>query len=252
MTRGARGAPDWLSEQSKETLVIRGFRLSAAVAVAAAAIAVVGCGSTDPEKARVEALRRDRNVEALAKETVSEKPATSREAVRALGTLGAEAIPRLQEVLKDERPEIRVEAALAYGNAVAVAEAAPARAAPGQEAPGQAARMEDQIRPLAEAVRSDASPDVRAAAVTGLGHARAMSEMQTIFRALEDPDPMVRARATAAVTRITGRRYETYVNGTPQQRHEAAANIRRQWAADEKSTREYYAGKQKTKGTPQK
>lgn len=227
--------------------MIRGLRLSAAMAVAAA-IVVGGCGSTDPEKARVEALRRDHNVEALAKETVSEKPATSREAVRALGTLGAEAIPRLQESLKDERPEVRVEAALAYGNAVAVAVAA----APAQAAPGQEARMEDQIRPLAEAVRSDASPEVRAAAVTGLGHARAMSEMQTILRALEDPDPMVRARATVAVTRITGRRYETYVNGTPEQRRAAAAQIRRQWAADEKSTRDYYAGKRQPKGTPQK
>ena len=237
--------------------MIRRLWFGAAMAVAAAAIAAGGCGSTDPEKARVEALRRERNVEALAKEAVSEKPVASKEAIRALGTLGAEAIPRLQESLKDERPEIRVEAALAYGNAIAVAEAAPVRPAPGRvapapETPGQAARLEDQIRPLADAVRSDASAEVRAAAVTGLGHARAMNEMQTIFSALEDPDPMVRARATAAVTRITGRRYETYINGTPQQRHEAAANIRRQWAADEKSTRDYYAGKRQSKVAPQK
>ena len=74
--------------------------------------------------------------------------------------------------------------------------------------------------------------------------------MPTILKALEDPDPMVRARASAAVARITGRRYETYVDGTPEQRRAAAAAIRQMWSADEKNTRNYYAQKAAAKGAP--
>jgi HEAT repeat protein len=204
--------------------------------VAAAALSGAGCSSKDAESSRIESYRSDRNVEGLAREAAGAKTDTSAAAVQALGTLGPTAIPRIQESLKDTRPEVRVAAALAYGQAVQVRT--------------QAAPPADQVRPLAEAVRTDPSPEVRAAAATALGHARAMDEMQTLFKALEDPDPMVRARASAAVTRITGRRYETYVDGTPEQRRAAVADIRQMWAADEKGTRSYYAQKYPAKGAP--
>jgi hypothetical protein len=204
--------------------------------VAASAIPGAGCNSKDAESSRIESYRSDRNVEGLAREATGAKTETSQAAVQALGTLGPQALPRLQESLKDERPEVRVAAALAYGQAVQVHD--------------QAAPLAEQVRPLAAAVQTDPSPDVRAAAVTALGHVRAMDEMETLFKALEDPDAMVRARAGAAVARITGRRYETYVNGTPEQRRAAVAAIRQMWAADEKGTRNYYAKKYPAKGVP--
>ena len=202
--------------------------------VAAAAISGAGCSSKDSESSRIESYRRDRNVEGLAREAAGDKADTSQAAVQALGTLGPEAIPQLQELLKDECPAVRVAAALAYGQAVQVR--------------GQAVPPAEQVRSLAAAVRMDPSPEVRAAAATALGHARALDEMQTLFKALEDPDPMVRARASAAVARITGRRYETYVNGTPEQRSAAVAAIKQMWAADEKGTRNYYAKMYPPKG----
>jgi HEAT repeat protein len=89
-------------------------------------------------------------------------------------------------------------------------------------------------------VREDPSPEVRAAAATALGGARAVDEMQTLLAALEDPDRTVRARANAAVARIIGRRYETYVDGTPEQRREAVERLRQAWPSMERDTRDYY------------
>ncbi|MCX5682429.1 MAG: HEAT repeat domain-containing protein [Planctomycetota bacterium] len=210
--------------------------LLAPLVAAAAVLSGAGCNSKDAEKARIESYRSEHNVEALAKEAASPKPETSQAAVQALGTLGPAAIPRIQESLKDTRSEVRVAAALAYGQAVQVR--------------GQPIPPPDQIRPLAAAVQSDPSPEVRAAAVTALGHARALDEMPTIFKALEDPDPMVRARASATLARITGRRYETFVDGTPEQRHNAVIAIRQMLSADEKNTRTYYNQKYAAKGAP--
>ena len=209
--------------------------------LAAAVISGAGCNSKDAEPARVESNRSDHNAADhnaadRARDVVAHKADASVAEIQALGTRGPEAIPRIQESLKDERSEIRVAAALAYGQAVQVR--------------SQPAPPAEQTRPLAEAARTDPSPDVRAAAVTALSHARALDEMQTIFKALEDPDAMVRARASAAVARITGRRYETYVNGTPEQRHAAVAAIRQMWAADERGTRNYYDKKYSAKNAP--
>ena len=82
------------------------------------------------------------------------------------------------------------------------------------------------VRLLGTAARQDPSANVRAAAVTALGQARAVSEMDALLAALEDEDRTVRERASAAVTRILGRRYETYVDGKPEQRHEAVEALR--------------------------
>jgi HEAT repeat protein len=214
--------------------------------LAAAAISGAACNSKDSEPSRVESNRSDHNaadhnavdhnVADQARDVVANKADASVAEIQALGIRGPESIPRIQESLKNDRPAVRVAAALAYGQAVQVR--------------SQAVPPAEQTRPLAEAARTDPSPDVRAAALTALAHARALDEMPTILKALEDPDPMVRARASAAVARITGRRYETYVDGTPEQRHAAAAAIRRMWAADERSTRDYYTRKYSPKGAP--
>ena len=207
------------------------------LAAAAVALSAVGCSSGDPDSARIEGYRRDGNVDSLAQEVSSSDTADARRAVRALGTLGPQALPRIGEALRDNRIEVRQEAALAYG---------------------QAARGEPAIRlgGLASVVREDPSPEVRAAAATALGGARAVDEMQTLLAALEDPDRTVRARANAAVARIIGRRYETYVDGTPEQRREAVAKLQQAWPSMERGTRDYYrtvrgAGAQPKGGRPE-
>ena len=191
------------------------------LAAAAVALSAGGCSSGDPDVARIEGYRRDGNVEALAQEAASPDTADARKAVRALGTLGPQALPRIDEAMRDNRIEVRQEAALAYG---------------------QAARGEPAIRlgGLASVVREDPAPEVRAAAATALGGARAVDEMQTLLAALEDPDRTVRARANAAIARIIGRRYDTYVDGTPEQRREAVAKLRQAWPSMERDTRDYY------------
>ncbi|MCX5676859.1 MAG: HEAT repeat domain-containing protein [Planctomycetota bacterium] len=204
--------------------------LLAAVAVT---LSAAGCSSGDPDSARIEGYRRDGNVESLAQEVLSSDTADARKAVQALGTIGPQALPRIDEALRDNRIEVRQEAALAYG---------------------QAARGEP-VRRLASVVREDPSPEVRAAAATALGGARAVDEMQTLLAALEDPDRTVRARANAAIARIIGRRYETYIDGTPEQRREAVEKLRQAWPSMEQGMRDYYktqrgAGAQPKGGRP--
>ncbi|MBE3095777.1 MAG: HEAT repeat domain-containing protein [Planctomycetes bacterium] len=202
-----------------------GWRLAAA----AVALSAAGCSSGDPDSARIEGYRRDGNVESLAQEVLSSDTADARKAVRALGTLGPQALPRIDEALRDNRIEVRQEAALAYG---------------------QAARGEP-VRRLASVVREDPSPEVRAAAATALGGAQAVDEMQTLLAALEDPDRTVRARANAAIARMIGRRYETYIDGTPEQRREAVEKLRQAWPSMEQGMRDYYKT-QRGAGAPPK
>ena len=191
----------------------------------AAATGAAGCAESDPKKAHIESQRRSANLAGLAKDVTTSDLESARMAVRALGTLGPQAVPHLEPALQDARIEVREEAALAYGQAAAG----------------------DQIHRLASVVRSDPSPEVRAAAATALGNAHAVNEMEAILAALEDPDSTVRARANAAVTRIFGRRYETYVDGTPQQRQEAVAALRRDWQTEERGTRAYYQSTREAK-----
>lgn len=198
-----------------KVLHVAGAVLAAALIVAGSA----GCGREDPKTARVRELRSRGDVQGLAGEVATQETPVARAAVQALGGLGREALPHIREVLsKDQRVEVREAAAVAYG-----------QASGGEEMP-----------PLAAAARSDPSPTVRAAAVTALGAVRALDEMETLIKAIEDPDRSVRERASSAVTRILGRRYEVYVDGTPEQRREGVEALRQGWAAMEPSARAYY------------
>lgn len=182
-----------------------------------------GPASRDPDVARVEQYRREENLEALAGEAENPQAEVATRAVQAMGSLGPAAVPHLERCIGDARPEVREAAVVAWGRAA-----------------------EDR-RPevVAAAARMDPSPVVRATAVSVLGQVRAVNEMETLIAALDDPDRMVRVRASASIERIIGRRYEVYLDDPPgsNRRREAVENVRKIWAQERQHVRDYYAAK---------
>ena len=72
-------------------------------------------------------------------------------------------------------------------------------------------------------------PKVRAAAARALGRLHFWAGMPALVEALEDPDPLVRGRAGAAVRKMLGRDYLFRANDPPARRRQAVDNIRRDW-----------------------
>jgi HEAT repeat protein len=182
-----------------------------------------GPASRDPDVARVEQHRREGNLEALAGEAADPRPEVARRAVRAMGSLGPAAVPHLERRIADARPEVREAAVVAWGQAA-------------DDRPAEV---------VAAAARTDPSFVVRAAAVSVLGQVRAVNEMETLIEALDDPDRMVRVRASASIEHILGRRYEVYLDDPPgsDRRREAVEYVRKVWAEAGQSARDYYAAK---------
>jgi len=177
----------------------------------------------DPDLARVEQHRREGNLEALAGEAENPRAEVATRAVRAMGSLGPAAVPHLERRIGDARPEVREAAVVAWGQA--------------------AGDLHPEV--VAAAARTDPSVVVRAAAVSVLGQVRAVNEMDTLIEALDDPDRMVRVRASAAIERILGRRYEVYLDDPPgsERRRQAVENVRQIWAEEGHGARDYYAAK---------
>jgi HEAT repeat protein len=187
----------------------------AAASVLAALLAGCSKGS-DPEIVRVRELQSQGNTKAVALEAENSDMRVARVAVESLGHMGPDAIPHIQKALQDPRIEVREIAAIAY------AEAAP----------------QNEMATLSSVARTDPSPAVRATAVVALGQVYAFSEIDTLFAAIEDPDRAVRVRASAALARMIGRRYETYIDGTPEQRRQIVAALRQLWPTMERGVRE--------------
>jgi HEAT repeat protein len=127
--------------------------------------------------------------------------------------------------IADARPEVREAAVVAWGRA--------------------AGDLRPEAVAVAAAAREDKSAIVRATAVSVLGQVRAVNEMETLIAALDDPDRMVRVRASASIERILGRRYEVYLDDPPgsDRRREAVENVRKIWAEVGQGARDYYAAK---------
>jgi len=182
-----------------------------------------GPASSDPDVVRVEQYRREGNLEALAGEAENPQAEVATRAVRAMGSLGSAAVPHLERRIADARPEVREAAVVAWGQAA------------------------DDRRPevVAAAARTDPSVVVRAAAVSVLGQVRAVNEMETLIAALDDPDRMVRVRASASIEHILGRRYEVFLDDPPgsERRRQAVENVQQIWAEEGQLARDYYAAK---------
>lgn len=189
-----------------------GHALAMTVALAAAWL-LIGCdgepeGAPGPEPPGAGGSAGD--------ETQTSSPDAIRERIRDLARRGTKARPEIERFLKHPTPAVREEAALAYP-----------RVADGTAAPA-----------LARLATSDPEADVRAAAVTALGHMRAMDEMEAILNALEDPDPLVRRRAADAASRITGQRYD--VNVPPDEWRRTVDEIRALWQNHGDTLRTYH------------
>lgn len=169
--------------------------------------------------ARMEKLRADGDVEALADEAKSPDVPTARRAVETLGYLGPKALPQLRHALADGRPQIRQKAAIAYARAAEPKEAAPI---------------------LSKIAHTDKSAVVRAGAITGLGQARAYEAMETYLAAMNDDDIIVRRRAAEAVVLILGRRYPYDPNASSARRLKSIATIRRFWEHVKGDVGKYY------------
>jgi HEAT repeat protein len=185
-----------------------------------------GCrGTEDADTGRINGLREQKNVAALGQEIDTQDPKISCEAVRALGQLGPQARPQIEKAMKNPRSEVRREAAAAYP-----------RTSTGPTAPV-----------LAAAARTDPDATVRAVAVTSLGRMRALDEMETLLTAVQDADPMVRQRASDAIGRIMGGRYD--FGGTDEKRRQTVVEVRKFWHEQSEILRKYYQTKP---GTPPK
>ena len=206
----------------RRTLVIVGGVL------ALAAVGLAGCGS-DPEAPEIEQIRdleQSGEVEALAERAVEGEPLEARMAVRSLGRLGRQAEPALRETMRKGKPVVRAEAALVYP---------------------MVADREKAQEPLKDLAHDDPEPHVRAAAVTALGHMRAMESMEALLEAVNDPNPLVRRRAADAVERIMGRSYELHIDGPEEKRLKAIDGLRQDWLTDKDRIRQYFMRGQKKK-----
>jgi len=193
--------------------------VAAALALALGARYVFFSGPSPDEKvdqarAKTEALVRAKDVEGLVKEVRSPDEHAAKLAVSALGDLGEAARPAVQEALSDRRPAVREKAATSF-----------AKVAP-----------REQAVKLADMVKKDESPDVRAAAVTGLDCMFAFQEMDAIIDAMEDPDPVVRRRASKAATKFSGVTVQYNPHASLEECRQGAQRMREYWQQNKLNT----------------
>jgi len=172
----------------------------------------------DPNFARIEKLQRDKDVSALAKEVSGADVEVAGRAVGALGRVGPESVPTIKRAMRDKRATVRQKAATSFS---------------------QVARPQDAA-PLAEMAREDESPEVRAAAVSGLYHMRAFEQMESLLAAMNDPDIVVRRRAATGAVRIIGIGVDYKPGDPPAKRRAAIREMRAIWLEQEARVRRYW------------
>jgi len=190
--------------------------------LALAAAALPGCSEPESEVEHIRDLERAGNADALAKRAIEAEPDAARRAVHSLGRLGPKAEPALRQTMEKGSPIVRAEAALVYP---------------------RVAKREQAQEPISALAHQDPEPRVRAAAVTALGHMRAIDSMDAILEALNDPNLLVRRRAADAVARIMGRHYELYLDGPEEKRRQAIDTLRQDWNRDKDVIRRYFLRK---------
>ncbi len=168
-----------------------------------------------------------KDIAALAADLASPDTEVARGAAQALPRSGAEALPHIRRALHDPRPEVREAAAIACGKL--------------------GSRSDAPL--LAAVLAKDSSRRVRAAAASALGDVRAYDQMEALMMALEDPDVAVRARANAAIIRITGVDVGFGAwDPLMKRRHVVDENLRALWPRIEPTVRNHYT-RRKTRDT---
>lgn len=185
----------------------------------------------DPDAARIERLKVNRDVAALAKEAAGPKVEVARRALEAMADIGPAAAPQIRRVIKDPRPKVRESAVVVLGRVSA-------RVPPPVD-----------IEALADIAREDESSNVRAAAVIALGAMHAFEELETLLsRMQEDESIDVQRRAAAAVIRIIGVDVGFKAGDSLQKRQEAIERIRAVWRKDGARIRRFYIAVRKRGG----
>ncbi len=162
----------------------------------------------DPGARRIEQLRREGNVDGLAKELDNADTEMARRAVQALGHLGKKAVKHVEQRVGDPRSQVREAAVTSLG------------------------RLSDQSSSalLAKAAREDESASVRASAVSALGKMYAYEQMEVLFDVMEeDDDTTVRRRAYAAYYRIAGVGMKFRADASLPARQEIVEELRSLW-----------------------
>jgi HEAT repeat protein len=165
-------------------------------------------------KDRVEAIdrlaRTDSDAAAVALAELVED-ADVEVAARSVAALGRvrrrEAVPVLKTAVKDARPQVREAGVIALGEL-------------GRDSDPQA---------LAEALRSDPSPEVRALAARWLGMLRYWEGMPELIQAMNDSELRVRRAAGEAVRRLWGRDFLYRAEDDPEKRGKVVEFIRLSW-----------------------
>jgi len=187
-----------------------------------AGIALCGCRDSSQGLNASDAEDRRKALAALAKEdseSAAEKVskmvghedlATAGDAVWALGRMTN---PRATEVLRqvalrDARPKIRCEAAVAVGQR----------------------RSEASVKVLRQMVQTDQSPDVRAEAAASLGNVGSVADIDVLVGAVESAsapqDLPVESRAMGAIERLVGVTFYYDPKALPAERRKAIDRMR--------------------------
>jgi HEAT repeat protein len=80
---------------------------------------------------------------------------------------------------------------------------------------------------LRQVLKQASNPDVRAAAAQGLGDVQDFQSVPELLRLCEDPSPLVRGRAGAAVTNIIGMDFFFKADDPPEKRKAVIESMRR-------------------------
>lgn len=196
----------------------------AALLALAAGVRLVFPGSEpndqkDPVVKKVSELAAAKDVAGLAEQLSSPNERAAEMAVLAMGKVGKAARSHIERAMTDSRPGVREKAATAFS---------------------QVAVRQEAVK-LAEMIQTDESANVRAAAVSGLRRMQAFQEMEAILRAMEDdPDPIVRRRASLAATKFAGVTVQYDPEGTPEQRSQGARRMREYWERERVGLTRYW------------
>ena len=90
----------------------------------------------------------------------------------------------------------------------------------------QSQQSAEQLR---EVLAKGDSRQARAVAAAKLGEMRDEDSMPALLRAMEDPDPLIRGRAAAAVRKIMKANYYFRAGDSPERRKEVIDRIKKDW-----------------------
>ena len=95
------------------------------------------------------------------------------------------------------------------------------------------------------------SQAARADAAARLGQMRDEESMSALLESMEDPDPVIRGRAAAAVRKVMGADYYFRADDPPQRRKQVIAIIKKQWEGYLRSKNRQTTASSDSRGLPQ-